>query len=150
MRGYYFNETYEAPVMSTANTRPFRIKIYGRWLYAYGYGAYPYDCISKDKHPDALIYYGDGSWTIGLDSDYSFSHRDLSKDSFETTEPINQWSCADLMRATEPPYLSNRPLQAKLCAQELLRRRWKGVTFEARQHMNRIAGYILSILKPAS
>ncbi len=27
-----------------------------------GKGAYPYDCIAKDKHPNSLIFEHDGGW----------------------------------------------------------------------------------------
>jgi len=27
-----------------------------------GYGAYPYDCISKDEFPDAACYHSDSAW----------------------------------------------------------------------------------------
>lgn len=42
-----------------------RYKPTGVVLTFVGYGAYPYDCISKDKFPDAAVYGNDekGCWT---------------------------------------------------------------------------------------
>jgi hypothetical protein len=35
-------------------------------LYQAGYGAYPYDCILKDKYPRAMIYMSDHCWTADI------------------------------------------------------------------------------------
>ncbi len=34
----------------------------GKVLYAVGIGKYPYECIAKDKHPDAMIYEDESCW----------------------------------------------------------------------------------------
>jgi hypothetical protein len=38
------------------------IAVYGNVLKPVGRGKYPYDCLAKDKWPDAMIYRGDGCW----------------------------------------------------------------------------------------
>ncbi len=44
---------------------PDKIEYCGKTLLPIGVGKYPYDCIAKDKHPDAMIYKSDtGSWTL--------------------------------------------------------------------------------------
>jgi len=43
---------------------PETITRYGKELKAAGLGKYPYDCICKDKFPNAMIYKNDtGGWT---------------------------------------------------------------------------------------
>lgn len=36
----------------------------GNVFRAVGIGRYPYDCISRDKHPNAMIYHSDGAWLL--------------------------------------------------------------------------------------
>lgn len=43
---------------------PDTITKYGKTLKAVGLGKYPYDCIAKDKFPNAMIYIGDGCWDV--------------------------------------------------------------------------------------
>jgi hypothetical protein len=43
---------------------PAEIVCYGKTLKAIGIGKYPYDCISKDKYPNAMIYWSkEAGWT---------------------------------------------------------------------------------------
>lgn len=43
---------------------PETIERYGKVLKAIGIGKYPYECICKDKHPEAMIYQSEtGGWT---------------------------------------------------------------------------------------
>lgn len=43
---------------------PETITRYGKQLHAKGKGEYPYECICKDKYPNAMIYENDsGGWT---------------------------------------------------------------------------------------
>ena len=43
---------------------PETITRYGKELKAIGKGKYPYDCICKDKYPNAMIYKNNtGGWT---------------------------------------------------------------------------------------
>lgn len=54
--------------MSTKHTPrpdlPEVITLWGKELRAIGRGKFPYECIAKDKHPDAMIYSSpDAGWT---------------------------------------------------------------------------------------
>lgn len=47
---------------------PQTITLWGKQLHAIGRGKYPYDCISKDEHPNAMIYSSpEGGWTHEFD-----------------------------------------------------------------------------------
>lgn len=59
---------------------PAQIHIWGKDLVAVGRGKYPYECEAKDKHPDAMIYEGDGNWTDQYST--AFEARDKTKDVF--------------------------------------------------------------------
>ena len=41
-----------------------RIGMRGDLFVAVGRGMYPYDCIAKDKQPNAMIYRSDCAWTM--------------------------------------------------------------------------------------
>lgn len=47
---------------------PQTITLWGKQLHAIGRGKYPYDCISKDEHPTAMIYSSpEAGWTHEFD-----------------------------------------------------------------------------------
>ena len=68
--------------MPTENNLPHSIELYGKRLEAIGRGKYPYECISKDKYPNAMIYHSrEAGWTHEHSS--CFLRRDQSKDRTE-------------------------------------------------------------------
>ena len=78
--------------------------IYRAEMIAAGRGKYPYECTEKDKHPDAMIYYGDAIWASELS--YVFVNRDQSLDKFEpivdlTFEQIQEYTSGLWMKRME-------------------------------------------------
>jgi hypothetical protein len=61
---------------------PSSVVIYGRTMFFAGFGKFPYDCIAKDKYPQAAIYLTvDGSsWTHQFSGDFIL--RNETKDQF--------------------------------------------------------------------
>ncbi len=64
--------------MSSSENLPMSVTIYGKELKQGGRGKYPYDCAARDKHPNAMIYFGDGCWADEFGND--FKNRDKTKD----------------------------------------------------------------------
>lgn len=66
--------------MSDSEVLPVKIQVWGKDMVAMGRGRYPYDCEARRKHPNAMIYNGDGSWTDQYST--AFAAREKSKDVF--------------------------------------------------------------------
>lgn len=104
-----------------SHPQPFRITVYGTEMFAWGAGAYPYECEAQDTHPDAMIYLGaSGGWCSDQCACYLERDRSLDEDFGGRVDPMGTWDDADLMRCTEMPFCRNEPSQACLAAQRLI------------------------------
>lgn len=69
---------------------PITCFIFGRTFMQKGIGAYPYECMHKDEHPNAMVYHSDkGGWTT--DTEPAFLMRDKSQDVFDVETARTCW-----------------------------------------------------------
>ena len=72
---------------------PLTVYIFGKPLHRTERGNYPYECISADLFPSAMIYHGKGSWLSETDPLFTGRNRSLDEydeDPTSQTEPTEQ------------------------------------------------------------
>lgn len=70
--------------MNKDNVVPSKITVWGKELTAVGRGKFPYDCIDRDRFPNAMVYQCDGGWTHEFSE--AFNVREKSKDVYESKQ----------------------------------------------------------------